>query len=458
MAGIGFELRKLLERDSYTGLLQAYGYAGIISAGPWVLSIMGILVLGFINQATHRDHLFISEFQTSVTYLIAISLILSGFLQLSFTRYIADQLFLKQPEKVVSTFHGALFLTTVTSGLLGSVFFQYLMWDQSVYYRFLMIAGLVVLSNIWITTTLLSGLKSYKAILLVFFIGYAFIVIEGFLFKNQGLLGLLFAFVSGHVLLLTGMLMTLYREYPIAKIIDFDFLKIKKMFISLVLTGFFYNLGVWMDKFIFWFHPDTGLNVIGPLRASIIYDLPIFLAYLATIPGMAVFLVRMETDFVEYYDRFYNSIRDGGSLSEIKLFRNEMVMVAKQGIYEIIKIQALAVLAVFVMGSTLLSMLGISPLYYHLLCVDVVSTGLQVVLLGIMNVFFYLDKRSRVLQLSFLFALGNGVLSYCSIVMGAYYFGYGVALTLLLVNALGLYYLSRDFESLEYETFMLQPV
>ena len=49
MAGIGFELRKLLRRDSLLGMMQAYAYAGIISSGPWVLSIVGILVIGLMS-------------------------------------------------------------------------------------------------------------------------------------------------------------------------------------------------------------------------------------------------------------------------------------------------------------------------------------------------------------------------------------------------------------------------
>ena len=49
MAGIGFELRKLLRRDSLLGLLQAYTYAGLISSGPWVLSILGILLVGILS-------------------------------------------------------------------------------------------------------------------------------------------------------------------------------------------------------------------------------------------------------------------------------------------------------------------------------------------------------------------------------------------------------------------------
>ena len=54
MAGIGFELRKLLQRDSYSGLLQAYAYAGIISSGPWILSIVGILAIGLLSEAFVR--------------------------------------------------------------------------------------------------------------------------------------------------------------------------------------------------------------------------------------------------------------------------------------------------------------------------------------------------------------------------------------------------------------------
>ena len=32
------------------GLIEAYAYAGIISSGPWVLSILGILVIGFVYE------------------------------------------------------------------------------------------------------------------------------------------------------------------------------------------------------------------------------------------------------------------------------------------------------------------------------------------------------------------------------------------------------------------------
>ena len=111
MAGIGFELRKLLKRDSYLSLLQAYTYAGIIGAGPWVLSILGVQAIGFMSLAVVVPDFLITQFQVSVTHLIAGSLILTGFLQLAFTRYISDRLFEKREDRVLPNFIGALQLT-----------------------------------------------------------------------------------------------------------------------------------------------------------------------------------------------------------------------------------------------------------------------------------------------------------------------------------------------------------
>ena len=196
--------------------------------------------------------------------------------------------------------------------------------------------------------------------------------------------------------------------------------------------------------------------MIGPLRASIIYDLPVFLAYLAIIPGMAVFLVRIETDFVEYFEKFYDAVREGGSLDYIEEMRDEMVFTIRQGLFEIIKIQAITVLIVFVAGPSLLRWLGISELYLSLLYIDVVAASLQVVFLGLLNVFFYLDKRATVTLLTAVFLLANIAFTYVSLYLGAPFYGYGFALALLLCVLIAMELLEKRLEVLEYETFMLQ--
>ena len=456
MAGIGFELRKLLQKQSYFGLLQAYAYAGIISSGPWVLSIVGILFVGFLSLGVVFPHALIVQFQVSVTYLILSSLILTGFIQLGFTRFIADGLFKKQDEQVLPNFNGMLLIVTGISGTFGTLAMFLFFPGMSVPYRLLMLSGFVILCAIWVTTIFLSGMKQYKEIVVLFAAGYTVTVLGALLMRKLGMEGLLLGFVIGHFVLLTGMVALTLRTFPSEEFVAFDFLRPGAMYPSLIWAGFLYNLGVWADKLMFWFYPDTSQLIIGPLRASLIYDLPIFLAYLAIIPGMAVFLVRIETDFVEYYDKFYEAVREGGSLDHIMNMRDNMLFTVRQGLFEIVKIQAIAVLLVFVLGEKLLTWLGISTLYLPLLYVDVVAAGLQVVLLGVLNILFYLDKRHIVVFLCTIFLVSNIALTSLSLYLGASFYGYGFALSLLITVLAGMQLLSRKLELLEYETFMLQ--
>jgi uncharacterized membrane protein len=457
MAGIGFELRKLLQKDSYFGLFQAYAYAGIISSGPWVLSIVGILFVGFLSLGVVFPHMLIVQFQVSVTYLILSSLILTGFIQLGFTRFIADNLFRKLDKQVLPNFNGMLLVVTSVSGIVGLLAIFLFFSGMSVSYRLLMLAGFVILCAIWVATIFLSGMKQYKEIVVLFAIGYTVTVLGALLLRTHGMEGLLLGFVIGHFVLLVGMVALTLRTFPLNDaFISFDFMRPGAMYTSLVWAGFLYNLAVWVDKLMFWFYPDTSQSIIGPLRASLIYDFPIFLAYLAIIPGMAVFLVRIETDFVEYYEKFYDAVREGGSLDHIETMRDNMLFTVRQGLFEIVKIQAIAVLLVFVLGEKLLGWLGISSLYLPLLDVDVVAAGLQVVLLGILNIFFYLDKRRIVVFLCVLFLFANIALTSLSLYLGASYYGYGFALSLLITVLTGMQLLSRKLDTLEYETFMLQ--
>lgn len=456
MAGIGFELRKILKRDSLLSLMQAYTYAAVISSGPWVLSIVGILIIGVLSFAIVLPNLLIVQFQVSITYVIAASLIFTGPFQLAFTRFTADRLFEKDSDVILTNFHAVTLALTVVGGLAGLLCVLFLFPGQSVMYRLLLLAAFVIMSNIWIATIFLSGMKQYKEIVWMYLLGYTITVLAALAMRPFGLEGLMAGFVIGQALLLMCMTILILRNYPAQRFISFEFFERKLMYPTLLCIGLLYNLGVWVDKFVFWFTTDTSQAIIGPLRASVIYDLPVFLAYLSIIPGMAIFLLRMETDFVEYYDKFYQAVRSGGSLEAIEEARNGMAETIRLGIFEIIKIQTIATLLLIVTGETTLKWLGISTLYLPLLYIDVIAAGLQVVLLGILNVFFYLDKRRIVLALCGIFVVLNLAFTLVSVQLGPAFYGYGFALALLMVVLAGLAMLSRTLGLLEYETFMLQ--
>ncbi|UTW06189.1 exopolysaccharide Pel transporter PelG [Pseudomonas benzenivorans] len=454
MAGIGFELRKILARDSYSATLRAYVYAGLISSGPWVLSIISVMLIGVLSLGVVVPELLIRQFLVTVTYLMAGSLIFTGGAQLFFTRFISDRLFEKRSDLILPNLVGILLLVTLSSGVLA-VLTLALLFDQPLLYRLLVLANFVVLCNLWLVIIFLSGMKAYNRILLVMLAGYTLMVICALLLRFMKMEGLLLALLIGHASLLFMYLYDILREYPAPRLVAFDFLDRRQVFVSLVVTGLCYNLGIWIDKFIFWFNPNTSDQVIGPLRASILYDLPIFLAYLAIIPGMAVFLVRIETDFAEWYERVYAAIRGGETLQHIGQLKEQMILAIRQGLLEICKVQGLTVVLLFLLGPQLLEWLGISSYYLPLFYVDLIGVSVQVVFMALLNVFFYLDKRVIVMQLCLLFVGLNGVLTLLSQYLGPSFFGYGFTLSLLICVLIGLARLTRSLDDLEYETFML---
>lgn len=457
MAGIGFELRHLLRKNTLSSLVQTYVYASVIGSGPWVFSIVGILLMGVLSVGLVVPNYLVTQFQTSVTYLVAFSLIWTGLAQLAFTRFISDRLFENRHDLVLPNLHGLLLIVIGSAVILGILTCFTVLTGQSLLYRVLMLAGFALLCGIWILTVLLSGMKRYKAITLLFGSTYLLIVLISLGLRHFGLEGLLASFVAGHFLLFAGMWVLILREFnPHQRIIAFDFLEPRWLYITLVFTGVLYNLGIWSDKLMFWFYPDTSQVIIGGLRASLIYDIPVFLSYLSIIPGMAVFLVRIETDFVEYYEKFFNAVRNGGSLAYIESMRNEMVYAIQSGLAEIAKIQTLAVLVTFVAGPAVLRWLGISDLYLPLLQVQVIGAALQVGLMAILNVFFYLDQRRIVLGLCALLVILNVTFTWITFNLGAAYYGYGFALAMLLTVCTGLLLLSKELGRLEYKTFMLQ--
>lgn len=456
MAGIGFELRKILNRQSLSSLVQAYAFAGVIGSGPWVLSIIGMLVIGLVTAAMGHAGEGVTQFQVSVTYLIAVSLIFTGPVQLSFTRFVSDRLFEKRDDWVMPNFNGVLLATLSAAVIFALTMLLFFFQEQSVAYRVLMLAGFTLMSGIWVATIFLSGLKFYRTIVVLYFAGYAVTVAAALLLSRYGLEGLLLGFVIGHALLFGGMWAITAYHYRPQRPIGFEFLQRELMYPTLMAIGLLYNLGVWADKFMFWSFSYTRTPVIGPLNASVIYDLPVFLAYLSIIPGMAVFLVRIETDFVEYYERFYDAVRSGGSLEYIEDMRDEMVYSIRQGLAEIGKIQAMATLITFVAGPSLLELLGISQLYLPLLHVQVIGAGLQVILLALINVFFYLDLRRWILLLCIEFLSLNVILTGITLWLGAPFYGFGFVIAVLITLATGLVFLDRKLGRLEYETFMLQ--
>ncbi len=461
MAGIGFELRQHLRKDTYAGVLRAYFLAGMVGSGPWVISISSMLFIGALANAPGHEEA-VTPFLATVTYLMACSLTLSGLLQLLFVRFVADRLFEEREDAVAPNLLGALLVTTAASGLCGTAVAASPIWEHAVppaheggiAFRALLVAAFVTLCNVWILSGLLSGVKSYRSVVAVFTLGYGLTVGLAPVFGHIGLAGYLAAFFVGHAVMLFAMLVLVLRRYRSHRFIAFEFLERTKIHPELALTGLLLNAAVWVDKFVFWMNPITSEPLIGPIRHSVVYDVPIFVAYLSVIPGMSVFFVRIETDFAESYDRYYAAVRDGDTLAELQRLRFALAEAARSGINDIFRIQGLTVLVLLLVGEHVLALFRIPSFYSYLFNIDVAGVGFQVLLLATLTILFYLDCRKLALYLAALFTAANLVLSIVSQHLGPRFYGFGFLLAAALTSLVSLAVLSRKLDRLDYETFM----
>ncbi|WP_319782919.1 exopolysaccharide Pel transporter PelG [Oceanisphaera sp. IT1-181] len=455
MAGIGFELRKILKKNTLLSVLEAYGLAGIISSGPWVISILALLTIGLLGMGSMFPKYAMVQFLVIVTYLMAGSLIISGLFQLLLTRFISDRLYASEDERVLPNLLGSMLITSVIAGIIGTAI---MVSTDSITpaVKVTIFTCLVLLCNQWLIIIFLSGMKKYYRILITMALSYGLMILLSLTIPELNLLGLLLIFCFCQAVLTFSFLLFVLRDFPARQLVAFEFLHRGKAFYSLIACGLFYNLGVWLDKFVFWFREETSHLIIAPFRASYIYDLPIFIAYLAIIPGMAVFMLRMETSFAHACLKFYDAVRQGATLTTINLLRDKMVLSCQRSIYDIFKVQGMALALLLLWAEDILTLLNIDLTYLPLFHIVLVGVSLQVLVMSILNVMYYLDRRYAALFLTFFMMCSNFTLAYYSIDLGPTFYGYGFAITMLLTTLIGLVMLNRQFNDLEYRTFMLQ--
>lgn len=457
MAGIGFQLRRTLEPGTFAGIFKAYGYAALISSGPWVLSILSLAVLGLILGAQGLESDF-NLFYVSVTHVYAFSLILTGPVQLILTRYAADRDYLKEPEKVFPAFLSALAITVIGAGILGMIVFLFfvpagLVFQLSGAFLF------VVTSGIWIAAVFLSSLKDYNGILMNFAIGYGTsFSLAWFLGRYLGVEFVMLGFSVGQIVLLALFVFAVSRQYGNLELRNFEFFSYFRTHYSLALVGFFYNLGVWADKLIFWWFSPISEPVAGIFYSAPVYDAAVCLSFLTVVPGMTVFLLEMETEYAIRYQSFMDAVLKQETLGTIEQRKKELVQALREGLMKVIKIQSIVSGLFILFATNLLSLLGLGRVQTGVFQVSMLGVFLLVLFLSLLTVLFYLDKAKDAMWCCILFAVCNIAVTFLNIQGGTQWYGTGFVFAggiALLVTASRV---NRHHRFLEYQTFALQPL
>lgn len=453
MAGIGFRLQKLISQQKFSSSTRAYLASAAVSTGPWVLMAMGVTFLagGQLWAGSDSPN---REFRVLATHAFAFSQIIAGAIQLVVTRYLADRLYEEDDD--------ALFPSWTSSSLLCALFCMPIgllaAWNAQLSSLQMILYGLLLalLGVLWNTAGFLSTLRDYSHVLLAYTLGAATCIAMAMIAPTDQMTSWALAGLClGIGITLTLLLLRLFAEFSLSSRGSWEILGAFRQYFWLLVMGFSYGLGIWIDKFIFWWMDATQVQILPGFFASPIYDAAVFWSLISVIPSYAIFLLHTETDFYSTYRDFFGAISHRRSYREIHQHKTKMAQVILGNARRLLISQGL-ITACFVLFPVLTPFhLGLGPDNLHIYQILLLSALLQVMFLFVNILLQYLDfiKYSALLTLGY--CVINGLLTWVSIAIGGLsWYGYGSFAASLLCLIIAWILLSKVVDQLEYHTFM----
>lgn len=457
MAGIGFELNKILSRQGYLSVFKAYAYAGVIGSGPWLIAVIS---LGLLGTAMNTLDMTADTrvFFVSVSVVYGFTLVLTGPIQVVLTRHVADQEYAERRDTIFPIYIKCVSWVSLLFAVLGSLFFGLLV-PAPLLFKGAAALLTTLVAAIWISAIFLSALKNYYAVLISFAVGCTVSCLAAWQFAiSLGLAGAMLGFAIGHGVLLTILASVIYKELGLSDAKAGPLLGSFVKYWDLALAGLFYNLGVWMDKFLYWWVDPKADVVAGILRASPVFDRVVYFSFLTILPGMAVFLLKLETEFATQNLQFCQHVLKKGTLNQIRTIKHQMVDSLREGIFLLVKVQGLFTGLLILGADRVMRILELGAVQSGVLQISLIGLFLLVIFLALQTILFYLDKRFDAMLCCILFTAINGSVTALCLPMGEKLYGVGFLAAAASAVITASFMVNHHLKDLEYDTFAMQPV
>jgi polysaccharide biosynthesis protein PelG len=453
MAGIGFELRRLTQRDDLMGAVQGYVHSALVSSGPWLFTVIAIAAINLFSQSWASPS-ELADFRIAIIYSFSFSLVLTGPVMLVATRYLADKIYGASVEQAPGMMLGAFLVVFVTQAPIVFWFYgSYVELPNDI--RAAAIANYFLVTGVWIVSIFLTALKDFRSITRAFGAGMIIAFLSSmFLGQWFGAPGLLNGFNFGLATIMFSLIARVFAEYPYPITKPFEFLGHGRKYWDLALTGIVYNMAAWVDKWIMWFVPEREELPSGMISYPN-YDGAMFLAYLTIVPAMAVFIVNLETRFFEAYQKFYRDIQGHAVLERIHENHQTIVETLKESARNVTVLQACVAFLAVLTAPQLFQWAGVSMFQIGMFRIGVLGAFCHVLLLFLTIVLSYFDLRRKMLYVSCVFLVTNAVFTYITAKMGFAYYGYGYFLSCLVTLLYAYALTAREVLRLPYLSFVL---
>ncbi len=395
MAGIGFELYKILQKGTIASVLKAFLLGIIIVAGPWLLSILSLYLIQKYAIEAIRE--FPALFTVSIVYVYAFSLSLFGGIHYIFSRYIADLIYEEKNEEIPATLFSGIMLVSVLAIVIAASFIY---WNPVTFitfpfmYKIFFVALYWIINVLWLLLIYVSLLKAFYTIFFLYFLGVLISVYSvTWLGDIYGVGGAMAGYAAGHLFIVLGLLAVAQKTYPVSfRYFNLKFLTYIQKFRYLFLTGLLFNFAIWIDKFFLWFSRGERLQDTYFFYYAA-YDIPVFISYLTMIPGLVYFLIVGETVFHREYFDFIKSILDDRFV-EIQRKKERMNRALRFGLSGLVFFQIVFTMSIIINERDVLQFLGFPGLDTAIVTILLVAVffHLMALILQIYLLYFQLER------------------------------------------------------------------
>lgn len=449
MAGIGFVLERVIDRQGLRGLAGAAAAGVLIVAGPWLISSIALFIVStIISEGASR-------FFALVVYSYATSLLLFGGYHYRFTRILADALYNRDFHAVQNTYRRSLRVAAV-GAVPPALLIAYLgQWHGlSVFVPLLLY---LAINTGWIHTLFGSLLRDFRVIVWSYFLGVTPVVVAVVVLGPARIdvdgAALLFATALG----LTGVLQwfgvhrTLQHRViggrGAALVRRAGGAPGKATLDRLFLIGLGLAAVLWLDKILYW------VLLGAPVESTLlwlypIYDQTVFVAQLFVIPPTVVFVIRVETAYFRGLRKVMHELRSGTRLDLLRA-RSELESRYYDSLRGQILVQLLMILLLALIAPELTRLSGTGSV--RLLVISGVAAQFYLLFYTlIVNLLYLADYRAAVWVLGFTLLFACIATMGLLLVFGSASVGYAFALTAAVGSGLAAYAQKRGLHDFDW--------
>lgn len=366
MAGIGVKLNNIFQKNSIMADLVGFTYSTAVTVAPMFVVILNIMLMGWVLGFNKVGYLNRELFSCTVLYTFIFSLLTVSPFNAVVSRYVSDVIYEERYQDILPCYYLGLLMNLTLSCLVGIPFclWEHFVGKVDVFYVFIGYCGYISLVLVFYSMIYLSIAKDYEKISLFFFLG----MLEAFLLSlflryimHWGIReSMLFA-------LMTGFFLIAFLESAVVKRYFINnsnryrsVLRYFRKYWKLVVSNFFYNLGLYIHNFVFW-TTEMKLVLVKSFVCNQPYDMATCLAMFTNLSATVIFITRVEMHFHDKYKRYSEAVI-GGKGADIDTAKKEMFRQLSAELVNLVRIQFIITTVIYLACVVLLPRAGISSL------------------------------------------------------------------------------------------------